>query len=33
MIASPDGKYMTPQEYLEWEEHQDIKIEREMKSI
>ncbi|MEH2168245.1 MAG: Uma2 family endonuclease [Nostoc sp.] len=27
MVASPDGKYMTPQEYLEWEEHQDIKYE------
>ena len=27
MIASPDSKYMTPQEYLEWEEYQDIKYE------
>jgi Uma2 family endonuclease len=27
MIAIPDGKLMTPQEYLEWEEHQDIKYE------
>lgn len=27
MVASPDRKYMTPQEYLEWEEHQDIKYE------
>ena len=27
MLASLDGKYMTPQEYLEWEEHQDIKYE------
>ncbi|MEH2410187.1 Uma2 family endonuclease [Nostoc sp.] len=27
MVASPDGNYMTPQEYLEWEEHQDIKYE------
>lgn len=25
MIASADSKYMTPREYLEWEEHQDIK--------
>jgi Uma2 family endonuclease len=27
MVASLDGKLMTPQEYLEWEEHQDIKYE------
>lgn len=27
MIASPDRKYMTPQEYLEWEERQEIKYE------
>ena len=27
MIANPDSKYMTPQEYLEWEERQDIKYE------
>jgi Uma2 family endonuclease len=27
MIASPDQKYMTPQEYLEWEEHQEVKYE------
>ncbi|WP_414515500.1 Uma2 family endonuclease [Nostoc sp. PCC 9305] len=27
MVASPDGKYMTPQEYLKWEEHQEIKYE------
>ncbi|KAB8316852.1 Uma2 family endonuclease [Tolypothrix campylonemoides VB511288] len=27
MVASSDRKYMTPQEYLEWEERQDIKYE------
>jgi Uma2 family endonuclease len=27
MIASPEQKYLTPQEYLEWEERQDIKYE------
>lgn len=27
MVASRDRKYMTPQEYLEWEEQQDIKYE------
>ena len=27
MVASPERKYMTPQEYLEWEERQDIKYE------
>ena len=27
MIAIPDKKYITPQEYLEWEEKQDIKYE------
>ncbi|QSJ17860.1 Uma2 family endonuclease [Nostoc sp. UHCC 0702] len=27
MIASPNRKYMTSQEYLEWEEQQDIKYE------
>ncbi|MFN6559955.1 MAG: Uma2 family endonuclease [Nostoc sp. ChiSLP01] len=27
MVASPDKKYITPEEYLEWEEHQDIKYE------
>ncbi len=27
MVASPNKKYMSPQEYLEWEEHQDIKYE------
>lgn len=27
MIASPEQQYLTPQEYLEWEERQDIKYE------
>jgi len=27
MVASPDINYMSPQEYLEWEERQDIKYE------
>lgn len=27
MVASPDRNYLSPQEYLEWEEHQDIKYE------
>ena len=27
MIASPDQNYMTPQEYLEWEERQEFKYE------
>lgn len=27
MVASPERKYLTPQEYLEWEERQDIKYE------
>ncbi|MDZ8241026.1 MAG: Uma2 family endonuclease [Nostoc sp. ChiQUE01a] len=27
MVASPDSKYMSPQEYLEWEERQEIKYE------
>lgn len=27
MIAIPDHKYMTPQEYLEWEESQEFKYE------
>ena len=27
MIAIPDRNYITPQEYLEWEERQDIKYE------
>lgn len=27
MVASPERQYMTPQEYLEWEERQDIKYE------
>ncbi len=27
MIASPDRNYMTSQEYLEWEERQNIKYE------
>jgi len=27
MVASPDRNYMSPQEYLEWEERQDIKYE------
>lgn len=27
MIANPDNNYMSPQEYLEWEERQEIKYE------
>lgn len=27
MVASPEQNYMSPQEYLEWEEHQEIKYE------
>ena len=27
MVANPERQYMTPQEYLEWEERQDIKYE------
>lgn len=27
MIASPEAQYMSPQEYLEWEERQEIKYE------
>lgn len=27
MVASPDRNYISPQEYLEWEERQDIKYE------
>lgn len=27
MVANPGHKYLTPQEYLEWEERQDIKYE------
>ncbi|ACC82852.1 hypothetical protein [Nostoc punctiforme] len=27
MVASPDRNYMSPQEYLEWEERQEIKYE------
>lgn len=27
MVVSPDQNYMTPQEYLEWEERQEIKYE------
>ncbi len=27
MIASPEPKYLTPEAYLEWEEHQDVKYE------
>ena len=27
MIANPEFRYMTPQEYLEWEEQQPLKYE------
>jgi Uma2 family endonuclease len=27
MVVSPEQKYLTPQEYLEWEERQNIKYE------
>ncbi len=27
MVANPDPKYMSPEEYLEWEERQEIKYE------
>lgn len=27
MIANPERNYIAPQEYLEWEEHQEIKHE------